>query len=267
MAARLELGLGAQQVLSAPGTGRVAGVYSKAAYLKLPAGLMALTTFDVPSGPVHARTTARLAGLQVDDRVVLTASLLQAGPVLLDLAGAAVWRGPVPAPDELEGCRGPAVGLLTKAPRSALDPDLAGSAGMLLERRDLESLAAVLGGVGPGLTPAGDDCLAGILLITSIGWADQVQRLTEVAASVWTNDISRTFLHWAARGQSIAPVHRFLVAAAAGDLEGAGRALADLTRFGHSSGPDLALGLQLGLRHVQFTGDPGRLVESATAGW
>ncbi|HEX2178109.1 MAG TPA: DUF2877 domain-containing protein [Actinomycetota bacterium] len=267
MAARLELGLGAQQVLSLPGTGRVAGVYSKAAYLKLPAGLTALTTFDVPSGPVHARTAARLAGLQVDDRVVLTASLLQAGPVLLDLAGAAVWRGPVPAPEQLERCRGPAVALLTRAPGSALDPALVGPAGALLERGHLEKVAALLGGVGPGLTPAGDDCLAGILLTASIGCPDQAQRLSEVAASVSTNDISRTFLHWAARGQSIAPVHRFLVTAAAGDLEGAGRALDDLTRFGHSSGADLALGLHLGLRHFQLTGETERRVESTTAGW
>lgn len=256
MAAGLELGLGAREVLSLPGTGRVAGVYSKAAYLKLPAGLIALTTFDVPAGPVHARTAAPLKGLGTEDRVVLTPSLLQAGPVLLHLAGANLWRGPVPASEELEGCRGPAVDLLTKARRSALDPSLVRSAGALLERGDLEQLAAVLGGVGPGLTPAGDDCLAGILLIASIGWAGQAERLTGVARRIPTNDISRTFLHWAARGQSISPVHRFLTTAAKGDVEGARSALNDLTRFGHSSGADLALGLQLGLRHLQFTGEP-----------
>jgi hypothetical protein len=239
-----------------PGIGRVAGVYPKAAYLKLPAGLMALTNFDVPSGAVHARTELPLEGLRVDERVVLTSSLLQAGPILLDLRPATVWRGPVPAPDELERCRRPAIELLEKAPRSALEPELVASAGDLLRQGDLERLSALLGGVGPGLTPAGDDCLAGILLTAGIGWPQKAPQLRAVAAKVETNDISRMFLHWAARGQSIAPVHRFLVSASNGDMEIAEIALEELTRFGHSSGADIALGLRLGLQLLGETNEP-----------
>jgi hypothetical protein len=113
----LELGLGAREVLSVAGTGRVVGVYSKAVYLRLPAGLVALTSFDVPSGPIHARTSTSLSGLKLNEKVVLTGSLLQAGPVLLSLEGALVWQGGLPdvrqlvaglemALDQMQGVRG-----------------------------------------------------------------------------------------------------------------------------------------------------------------
>ncbi|MEA2702558.1 MAG: hypothetical protein QOD63_503, partial [Actinomycetota bacterium] len=89
----IELGIGAAEVLAVPGVGEVVGVYSRAAYLRLPGGLVALTTFDVPPGPVHARVRADLGRLRLHDRVVLTRRVLQAGPVLVDLAGAHLWRG------------------------------------------------------------------------------------------------------------------------------------------------------------------------------
>jgi hypothetical protein len=72
--------------------------------------------------------------------------------------------------------------------------------------------------------------------------------LVELAARARTNDIARAFLLWAARGQSIEPVHRFLAAVAAQDEQAARSALADLLRVGHTSGADLATGLRLGFR-------------------
>lgn len=35
---------------------------------------------------------------------------------------------------------------------------------------DLELLASLVGGVGPGLTPSGDDVLAGALLVARLLW-------------------------------------------------------------------------------------------------
>ena len=112
-------------------------------------------------------------------------------------------------------------------------------------------MADRLGGVGPGLTPAGDDCLAGILLVARIRGGEAAEaELVAVAGSVDTNDVAAAFLVWAARGQSIEPVHRFLVSAARGDATRATDALAALVGFGHSSGADLALGLRLGLARL-----------------
>lgn len=251
VASPIELGLGALEVLSVPGAGRVVGVYPKAAYLRLPAGLFALTSRDVPAGPGHARSAAGIDGMRLDDRVVVTRSLLQAGPLLIDLEHPKVWRGQVPTTAELESGGRLALELLEAAPTSALDQDVMESAFEPLKNRDVVALAGRLGGVGPGLTPAGDDCLAGILLIARILRGEAAEpMLLETAAQVETNDIARMFLHWAARGQSIEPVHRFLVLAVEGDSEGAARALDDLTAFGHRSGADLALGLRLGLELI-----------------
>lgn len=249
MAGPVELGLGALEVLSVPGTGRVVGVYARAAYLRMPAGLLALTSLGVPSGPGHARCAEPLGRLALDDRVVVTGTFLQAGPVLFDIGRARVWRGPVPTASELESGRRLALDLLEGAPASSLEQSVAESAAEKLKQGDIAGVAGRLGGVGPGLTPAGDDCLAGILLIAGIRQGEAAgPTLVDIASKVETNDIARMFLHWAARGQSIEPVHRFLVSAAGGDRKGAAGALDDLIRFGHSSGADLALGLKLGLQ-------------------
>lgn len=234
----IEMGLGAVEALAVPGEGRVVGVYPKAAYLDAPGGLLALTTMAVPPGPAHARVAADLAGLRAGDRVVVTPSWLQAGAVLVDRRAARRWRGKLPpaeAPLDL------AVALLAGVPDPGLPVDH-----RLLRDCDWRSLAASLGGVGPGLTPAGDDCLAGILLAAHLRWGVD-DDADAVAASAPTNDVARLFLRWAARGQSIEPVHRFLLASAAGDDATARDALTALLAVGHSSGAALAYGLRLGL--------------------
>jgi hypothetical protein len=247
----LELGLGAQEVLSVPGTGRVVGVYSKAAYLRLPGGLVALTSFDVPPGPIHARTSVPFRDLQLDEKVVLTKSLLQAVPVLLELEGARVWRGAVPEAGQFAAGLKLALDLLRGVTGSALDSTVSQQARDFLAEDKLAGAASVLGGFGAGLTPAGDDCLSGILIVASILLGDSATpMLAELVEGIETNEISIAFLRWAACGQSIEPVHRFLELAARGDGGGASNALADLTRFGHSSGADLALGLRLGLEEL-----------------
>lgn len=243
----LELGLGAQEILSVPGTGRVVGVYSKAVYLRLPGGLVALTTFDVPSGPVHARTSVPIERLRLGDQVVLTELFLQAGPALVNLENPRVWKGATPASDELVETLPLALRLLESAPPSALDPKIVDTTAALLAGDDLAAAAVLLGGRGPGLTPAGDDCLAGILLVAAIASGGAASSdLRKIAESVDTNDVSRTFLKWSALGQCIEPVHRFLVLVSR-DAEGASDALQEVTNLGHSSGADMALGLRLAL--------------------
>ena len=229
----IELGLGAQEVFAAGGTGTVAAVFSKAAYLRLPAGLVALTTREAPPGPIHARGDFPLH------------RLVAGRPFTVDLSRTTVWRGTAVTPERLAAGAGTTLDVLAAAPASALaDPAFEPrrtAAVECAERGDLHGAVDALAGLGPGLTPAGDDALAGILLI--LGAHD---RAAAVAAAdrARTNDIARAFLAWAARGQSIEPVHRLL---SADDAGGASAALADLLRFGHSSGADLAFGLRLGM--------------------
>ena len=230
----MELGLGAQEVLMTGGRGTVAAVFSKAAYLRLPAGLVALTTMEAPPGPIHARGPFPVHRLAAGDAVTIDGSVLG-----VELAGAAVWRGALP---DLAGVD---TSVLDRAPASALAgyPDHVARAVDHLDRGDLVAVVHTLAGLGPGLTPAGDDALAGILLVAGAG--DRAAAC-HAAGRARTNDIARAFLAWAARGQSIEPVHRLL---AATDAQTAEEALAALLRFGHSSGADLALGLRLGLLH------------------
>lgn len=241
----LELGLGASAALSTRGRGRVVGVYARAAYLEVPGGLVALTAPGVPMGPIHARTPGSLDLLRVGHRVVVSPGLLQAGPLLLHFGAAPLWRGCAPAPRALERAALLAVRLLAAAPPSSLPVPVPAGA---LRAGDVGAVAACLGGAGPGLTPAGDDCLAGILLVARIRWGEAAESLlVDAAERVLTNDVARAFLTWAARGQSIEPVHDLLLRAAAFDHEGASKAVSSLTRLGHSSGADLALGLRLAL--------------------
>lgn len=240
-----ELGLGAEAVFTAGGRGTVAATFAKAAYLRLPAGLVALTTFDVPSGPIHARGRVPIFRLAIGDRVTVADGVVRAGPVSVELSGAKVWAGELPA--GLAAASALALELLEGVPTALSDPAYEPRLGQAVDRlrhRDLAGVVEALSGLGPGLTPAGDDALAGILLLAGD---------PSLVDGARTNDIARAFLTWAARGQSIEPVHRFLVAVARGDRDGAAAALRTLLRFGHSSGADLAYGLGLGLQHVVAT--------------
>jgi hypothetical protein len=246
-----ELGLGAEAVFSAGGRGTVAATFARAAYLRLPAGLVALTTFDVPPGPIHARGRVPIDRLSPGDRVTVGDGKVQAGDVSVGLTGAAVWHGTLPAPAALAAASDLALELLDGVPTALTaplyEPRVRRSV-ECLERGDLAGVVEALAGLGPGLTPAGDDALAGILLLarhpSAVSFVDGAR----------TNEVAQAFLAWAARGQSIEPVHRFLATVAGGDRPGGRAALRTLVRFGHSSGADLAYGLRLAFEHVVAPG-------------
>lgn len=108
-------------------------------------------------------------------------------------------------------------------------------------------------GLGPGLTPAGDDALAGFLLAaTHLSPTSQDPLLTALAdhvrvqASVRTTALSATLLHHAARGEA-APEAIAVLDALCGH-GGLRQATDSLLRIGHSSGGDLAHGLLAGAR-------------------
>lgn len=216
----LDIGLGAREVLDDSAEGRVIAVYSRAAYLRFPAGLLAVTSAQAPAGPLHLRCSAL--------------------PVLR--AGAPVWTN---------GCRlsGPAWAVALNAPTwvGELPPPHTVALPGAVGAPDLTGLASRLGGRGPGLTPAGDDVLAGALLATRVRCGPAAEpELSAVAASVRTTDLSAAFLTWAVRGQCIEPAHAVLLALAAGDEARVRAAVARLVAVGASSGVALLAGLRLG---------------------
>jgi hypothetical protein len=220
------------------GTARVQAVFSRAAYLRAGDRLLAVCGPHVPAGPLHLRLSrlpALAPGLPVRLATWRPAPHHRWHPAAVDL-------GAGPGCDWLDL---PGVPALTRA--AGLNPALVAAALPLVARGDVVALAHVVGGCGPGLTPSGDDLLAGVLLVEALRGAVPAALLAEAALAPRTTDVARAFLHWAARGRSIAPAHDLLAALAHGDRDAAATALRALAAVGATSGAALALGLRLAL--------------------
>ncbi|MCA1844276.1 MAG: DUF2877 domain-containing protein, partial [Actinobacteria bacterium] len=180
---------------------------------------------------------------------------------ILDHPHATGWLGPLPDPaalsaaparalisDSVASCR-PSV-LVDEPWHAAIEPAVS-AIGRMPPLDALKIAAGALGGLGPGLTPAGDDMLSGILFaFRALGGPTVEPALLAVAHSVRTNDLAAAILQSAAGGFHIEPVHDLVMAAAAGDTGAAASAAAELAHFGSSSGADVAYGLRLAfLRH------------------
>jgi hypothetical protein len=128
---------------------------------------------------------------------------------------------------------------------SRLAADLAAAA---REHDGSIAVAARLLGSGPGLTPSGDDVLAGFLAgAAAFGLdADALREATAMLAPARTTALSAALLWHAARGECIdelAAVAAVLTSQGRPGPEQAGRAVSRLLSVGHTSGAALALGL------------------------
>ena len=254
----------AAEVIGGRGTGHVLAVFRSAVYLSLPRGLLVLVDAHSEPGPLHAHVDVDV-DVEVDAEVDVDAlSRFAVGdPVRaergdlwiagVNIGGAAnIWRAPpLPAPADLARAATTLRGVLDHVP----DLDLTGGAGpatgdrlsATLHGRGLEAAAAGLVGRGAGLTPAGDDVLAGLLLVASSAARPSEQvRLVRIAREAATHKVSRAYLASAARGRSLAAVHDLIDAGVAGETGRARAARARLARIGHSSGLDLAYGVLVG---------------------
>lgn len=102
-------------------------------------------------------------------------------------------------------------------------------------------------GLGPGLTPSGDDVLAGALIaLHGLARADAAKHL-----ATWlhprmegrTGLVSRAHLDCAARGAGAAVLHGALAALASGDVETLAAATTAVGTLGHCSGWDGMVGI------------------------
>ena len=222
-------------------TGWVAGVFRAGFYVTGERGaIFAVLGPGSWPGPLHL-VTASLPGLPVaGDRVVVAETTLAAGRVEIDFGNARLWDSVLP--DRL--------GFDTAVWAGAappVEPDLAlvwNEAAAAVRSGDLASACRLLEGRGGGLTPTGDDALAGIMLVAA---SDRARRpaLRQLARQTRTSDLSRAFLEWSARGSSIQPAHDVLEAAASADRAGLARAAQTLSGVGASSGRALLTGLTL----------------------
>jgi hypothetical protein len=138
----------------------------------------------------------------------------------------------------------PALGRFPPVPGAACGLERALRTGQPLERA-VDRLI----GLGPGLTPAGDDVLAGVLVALAVT-GDEVTR-GRLAAAVLprthrTTVVSAGFLRHAADGRAVPELARYVVALVRNRCDAG--VVQDLERVGGTSGPALAYGARVGLR-------------------
>jgi hypothetical protein len=148
-----------------------------------------------------------------------------------------------------------AAALLQRPCQDALLPaDAADRLAVALGGGRLDTTVAALVGRGSGLTPAGDDLLAGAMAaLCALGSAAAAGRLAAAVrrlAPGRTTRLSVALLEAAERGAVIPEAESVLRALARRTpVDGLGRALDELVGVGHTSGWHLAAGLTVGAAH------------------
>ena len=226
-------------------TGRVVGVFGSGFYVAAGDDIFAVLGPATWPGPLHLQVASLPVLPAVGDRVMATETALVTNDLRIETARcrpfvpclpAGGGRAPLGSDPELWAGLVPAV-----------EPDLAPVWGEVVagvRTGDLNGVCHRLQGLGSGLTPSGDDVLAGIMLVRAI---DRCRRpaLRRLARKARTTGLSRAFLWWAASGQSIQPAHAVLEAASSGDRRALGRVSPILAAVGASSGRALLAGMAL----------------------
>jgi hypothetical protein len=127
---------------------------------------------------------------------------------------------------------------------------------------------AALVGLGPGLTPSGDDFLGGVLVaLRQVGAARLAARLAAAVLShaEWgTNEISRAHLAAAAGGEGAAALHGLLTSLCTPGAPATRDWVSAIEAIGHSSGWDAVAGISLAAAGFARVG-PARDGGAATA--
>jgi Protein of unknown function (DUF2877) len=251
-------GLLAPLLAGRPRAGVVVAATPLAVYARLEdasvVGVLDPRAVRVPGSVVVARP--KPAAQLVGDGIILGGGAVEVGGVRL-------------VPRRWWDSRVPRVGRPGAPPAAAPLPDAVPPVASRLEPAlsrgdDLTGVVDALVGLGPGLTPAGDDVLAGALVaLAAAGDHDRGRRL---AAAVGlrrhrTTAVSGALLDHAASGRAIPELARYVVALARGS--GGTRVVQDLKRVGASSGAALAAGARIGLRVAATVGDHGISQEKA----
>jgi hypothetical protein len=120
------------------------------------------------------------------------------------------------------------------------------------ERAEVPPQTETLIGLGPGLTPSGDDLIGGVLIaLRALGQDDVAARLAGwilPRAQAGTHAISLAHLTWAAQGEGMAALHETLIALCSPGAARLSSALGRLGTIGHTSGWDALAGALVTLR-------------------
>lgn len=241
----LSIGAGVSSALVGSRPGRVVGVFSSGLYVVSDSHIFAVADQRVPAGPVHLIVDRPIGPVREGTRVQFSGGTIDIGTVRIDLHNVEPWRPAHPSAADLEVARPILAAVLTP---DQVVPDLTSvwhEAMTCIAQRDLHRLQTLTGGRGGGLTPSGDDLLAGVVLFDAFEnpHPSRLARRVELMARTKTTNLSLTFLHWAAIGHSIAPVHALFDAATTGEQQAVRDVVGAVDRVGGSSGRALLAGI------------------------
>lgn len=276
-----ELGILASEALRRERTGRVIAVFERSFYVALGESCICIGSPEIGSGPLHvlcedfqrrkvitgnnvavADTTIyveqvpfagfgtaplwkpeRISDLEAEDlRTGLDTvdRLWDEAPIGEGLAAAGCAQFPLGHSRILDAA-GPGVAALTRI----LDSGLQGHP--VPEGDEVAELI----GLGPGLTPSGDDLLGGALIaLASLRLPNMRELLWSICSAELdrTNEISRAHLRAAASGYGASVLHAAIDATIGGRVDLMPQALSALSSIGHTSGRDGFAGVLIVLR-------------------
>lgn len=280
-----EVGLLARSVLQSGSDGVVMAAFQRCFYAAFGDHLICVGSHTLGSGPLHVLCDRWQDDLvDVGQPVAIEGTALRVdGAVLADFEIAPTWW-PDPAPRWSLASLAAGLQAIDAIWRmtfggEALVPDeelVSGRSSHLIAaaRLGVDALARIVGdglqdsrsdatagadvigliGLGPGLTPSGDDVLLGALV--ALGALE----LPQVRDTLWrqcqpsldrTNAISRAHLEAAAGGYGAAVLHAAIHATIAGRVAELDRVLAAVSEVGETSGRDAFTGALVALRTVR----------------
>lgn len=253
----VECGQRAHRILQQRSTGIAVAVFRRSAYLECAAqGLICIGDASLGRGPLNARLETfapprggEVLSLTIEAAAIWTPSSRAGRPIRAALRA---LRAAIAEQPPSEGLGGVAVGLSTpliahaRPAMIALDRWLAGTP----LAPELEGLL----GLGPGLTPSGDDYLGGALIaLRAFERAEQADALwawMAPRAPQRTNRISMAHLFAAAEGEGQEALHACLEALIQGSVEGWRERLGRIDSIGHCSGWDGLAGVMAVARRL-----------------
>jgi Protein of unknown function (DUF2877) len=253
----LRAGVVAREACRGGRYGEVAAVFERSCYLRSGEDFICIGEPAIGNGPTTVIVPAPVAalGLRRGQRALIGKDRIATGDLFFDLAQCETWRPApwpeTPSPTALRAtCAAVAHRLAVDSPADSLAHAVFADVDTPLARLARPRVAAFaawwsvrdLVGLGPGLTPSGDDFLIGALgALDALGQTNMHAALGQVvvAAAHLTSPWSASLLRAAAAGHVGENLHTMVAALVAGNADAA---IAAAARIGHTSGFDALAG-------------------------
>jgi len=279
-----EVGCQAAPLLNCHGTGCVSALFDSSFYIEIDEGLMCLGHASMHTSSLNLVTNIPASvnwpasGIRIGDKVQISNDQFRVGNRFVFHTGTATRWSPAPVPatwtaasleaglaavSEVGECLSPDEGLgrFVQMPRPQFDnrsicayaaAPIDDLSHWLLDMRPDPDWPSRLLGLGPGLTPSGDDFIGGMMIaFHGIGngrIAKNIWRVAALHAVTATNAVSRAHLQSAAEGYGSAALHEALSAILCGRGEDIRSAIERAVAIGHTSGWDALAGAVTAVR-------------------